>query len=339
MGKKVAIGIQVYNEARFLRATLESVLAQTFGDFEVIVSDNHSTDGTADIVREFQARDPRVTLWQPPTFCKSLEHARWLLDGINALDHESSIFIGGHDLIMPRYVERLVAGLDAHPGAAMVVGHGIEIDMESRPIQAWPQVPQVIGGMVPFRPLVVLMALNYNIAAFSLWPARTRRAVKLRHDCIGADHLMIAEGSLLGDIVVVPEAVIQTRRIEGSGSYGVYFKKHISDDFAAANIVANFNLQIEWLQHLNELAFGNFPESMRRINLASALGCYFARYGVSQLSAVEGALGLWLNSEAGVQVASHLSQIGAGIEQRVHAARAQAALPAAPQPLQHAAVA
>jgi len=52
----------VYNGERYLKAALDSVLAQTFRDFELIISDNASTDATEEICREYAARDPRIRI-------------------------------------------------------------------------------------------------------------------------------------------------------------------------------------------------------------------------------------------------------------------------------------
>lgn len=56
----VSIGIPVYNGEKHIREALDSLLAQTFGDFELIISDNHSTDNTEMICREYAARDKRI---------------------------------------------------------------------------------------------------------------------------------------------------------------------------------------------------------------------------------------------------------------------------------------
>ena len=58
----VSVLVTAYNREVYIAEALESVLAQTMGDFEVIVSDDHSTDGTVRIVEEFARRDPRVRL-------------------------------------------------------------------------------------------------------------------------------------------------------------------------------------------------------------------------------------------------------------------------------------
>jgi hypothetical protein len=154
------------------------------------------------------------------------------------------------------------------------------------------------------------MALEYNLAAFGFCPTKTWKNIEVRHDCMGVDHLWLAEVSLHGDIIVVPDAVIYTRRTAGAGDYSTYFKKHISDEMKAEDVVADFEKQLEWVCHINDLAFANHPEGIKNIHLASALGSYFTRYGTSHLGSVSGALEMWLNSDSGRNIASRLNDIG-----------------------------
>jgi len=57
---RVSIGVPVYNGESYLACALDSMLGQTYGDFELIISDNASTDRTPEICRQYAARDPRV---------------------------------------------------------------------------------------------------------------------------------------------------------------------------------------------------------------------------------------------------------------------------------------
>jgi len=62
----ITIGMPVYNSQRHLRQALDSLLGQTYGDFVMVISDNASTDGTADICQEYVRRDPRVQYFRNP---------------------------------------------------------------------------------------------------------------------------------------------------------------------------------------------------------------------------------------------------------------------------------
>src|SRR5262245_27356318 len=59
---RVSVLMTAYNRAAYIGAAIESVLAQTWSDFELIVSDDHSADSTVDIVREYAGRDRRIRL-------------------------------------------------------------------------------------------------------------------------------------------------------------------------------------------------------------------------------------------------------------------------------------
>ena len=58
--KNVAIGLPVYNGDNYLAAAIESILAQSYGDFDFLISDNASTDGTEEICRAYAQRDRRI---------------------------------------------------------------------------------------------------------------------------------------------------------------------------------------------------------------------------------------------------------------------------------------
>src|SRR5262245_51238969 len=58
----VSIGMPVYNGSRYLEATIRSVLAQTFTDFELVISDNVSTDDTVAIIERLMREDGRIRL-------------------------------------------------------------------------------------------------------------------------------------------------------------------------------------------------------------------------------------------------------------------------------------
>ena len=57
---RVSIGMPVYNGEKYLEEAIQSILAQTYSDFELVISDNASTDKTQEICLEYAARDSRV---------------------------------------------------------------------------------------------------------------------------------------------------------------------------------------------------------------------------------------------------------------------------------------
>lgn len=76
----VSIGMPVYNGGKYVRDALNSLLKQTFRDFELIISDNASTDGTEKICREYAARDPRIRFFRQATNNGAMANFKFVLD-------------------------------------------------------------------------------------------------------------------------------------------------------------------------------------------------------------------------------------------------------------------
>jgi glycosyltransferase involved in cell wall biosynthesis len=102
----------VYNGESFLRAACDAILAQTFTDFELIISDNGSTDATESICREYAARDERVHYYRN----EQNRGGIWNRNRVFALSRGDYFLWHDHDdAIVPTFLERCVAVLDARP--------------------------------------------------------------------------------------------------------------------------------------------------------------------------------------------------------------------------------
>jgi len=121
---RVSVVVPTYNNGSFIEATMESILAQTFTDFELLVSDHESTDDTWERLQRF-AFDPRVTLWQTPQGGGA--PANWQAVTARARG-EFVKLVCGDDLIYPTCLSDQVVAMDAHPGATLVCGRRDLID-------------------------------------------------------------------------------------------------------------------------------------------------------------------------------------------------------------------
>ncbi|WP_246525078.1 glycosyltransferase family 2 protein [Sphingobium phenoxybenzoativorans] len=118
---KVSAIIIVLNGERFIREAIESVLAQTYDDWELLVVDDGSTDGTRDIVDAYCSGDARITL---------LRHADGGNHGMSATRNlgiakargDLIAFLDADDFWLPRKLQDQVAILEAEPETAMVYG-------------------------------------------------------------------------------------------------------------------------------------------------------------------------------------------------------------------------
>lgn len=113
---RVSIVIPAYNSERYLGQTLRSVLAQDYDDFEVVIADHSSSDGTAAMIESF-ASDPRMVVLDP-TPAGGGARSNWNRVS-QAARGELIKLVPGDDLLHPTIVRRQVAGFDTHPSVVM----------------------------------------------------------------------------------------------------------------------------------------------------------------------------------------------------------------------------
>jgi cellulose synthase/poly-beta-1,6-N-acetylglucosamine synthase-like glycosyltransferase len=126
-GPRVTVVVPTFNAERWLRETVDSVLAQRFQDFELLVLDNASTDDTPAIIGRYS--DTRVEFRRNPT---NLGFAASVNRGCREARGEFIIVIGADDRLLPDFLTEAVAFLDAEPGISMVHGPAAWIDAEGR---------------------------------------------------------------------------------------------------------------------------------------------------------------------------------------------------------------
>ncbi|HEV2292221.1 MAG TPA: glycosyltransferase [Tepidisphaeraceae bacterium] len=112
----VSVIMPAYNAKRYVEEAIRSVLAQTFGDFEFIVVDDGSTDGTLAILRRLAAEDARIIVISRPN--TGIVGA--LNDGIAQARGELLARMDADDICLPRRFERQVAYLREHPDCVAV---------------------------------------------------------------------------------------------------------------------------------------------------------------------------------------------------------------------------
>lgn len=119
---RVSIIVPLYNDEEFVSAAIESCLAQTLHDIEVICVDDASTDGTVEVVERYRQRDPRIQLIRQPENRSAFQARRVGLDAASA---PHVLFLDGDDELAPRAAEAAIA--KARSARADVVGFGVEI--------------------------------------------------------------------------------------------------------------------------------------------------------------------------------------------------------------------
>lgn len=112
----LSIGIPVYNQVDTIATTIESILNQTIKPFEIIVCENHSTDGTREIVESY---GDKVRIVRPP---KHLGMAANWNYCVNACIGDWVGLCSGDDLLLPNYCQLMTKEIESHPSAVFVMG-------------------------------------------------------------------------------------------------------------------------------------------------------------------------------------------------------------------------
>jgi glycosyltransferase involved in cell wall biosynthesis len=115
----VIVGMPVYNGEKYIRRALNSLLAQHFSNFEIIISDNASTDATGDICSEFAARDSRVKYVRHQENLGAAANYNFLLDAA----HAKYFFFAPHDdEWLEDWIDGAVQALEEFPDASIALG-------------------------------------------------------------------------------------------------------------------------------------------------------------------------------------------------------------------------
>lgn len=116
------------NVAPYLAQCIESVLAQTFSDFEYILSDNGSTDGSTAIAELYASRDSRIRLIRQPQLLSQVAHYNAALREISAFSDCCKI-VQADDFILPECLQQMVLAFECSPKVGLVSSYYLKGDI------------------------------------------------------------------------------------------------------------------------------------------------------------------------------------------------------------------
>jgi glycosyltransferase involved in cell wall biosynthesis len=209
----LSIGLPVYNGERFLVATLDSLLAQTYTDFELIICDNCSSDRTEQICRSYASRDARIryhrnsaNIGAPRNFNLTFEMSqgrffKWAAVG---------------DLSASELVERCVAVLEQRPDVVLCYPKTRLIDEGGGPLSDYEDRLDLQFASPHERLAHLLWNLHMCNAPFGVFRSSTLKQTRLFGAYPDSDHVFLAEVALLGCIVELPDRLFSRRMFENS---------------------------------------------------------------------------------------------------------------------------
>lgn len=206
----ISVGLPVYNGEPFVARGIESILAQSFTDFELIISDNASTDATRVICEAYAARDPRIRYMRQPD-------NRGMLFNFNAVVREARaplfLWAADDDERSANYLEVLHACM--RPGVVLAYGSVESIDARGERIRTYPRFRY--DGSLFERAVRYFFDWDQNGKAcviYGLFRTELLRAVPLRRyfGCAyGNDMHYVFDLMLRGEVASDPRAVFRPR--------------------------------------------------------------------------------------------------------------------------------
>ena len=215
LGKRprVTIGLPVYNGENFLGEAIESILAQTFQDFELIISDNASTDRTEEISRAYAAKDARIR------YVRNSENIG-CDDNFNQTFRLSSSeyfkWAAHDDLHEPEFLRKCVQELDRDSSVILAYARAVTIYGNVRGTKDW-GAGQDLGSDLPherFREALAPRKDPLPLTNFGVVRANVLGKTRLFGGFAASDIALLAELALHGRFSEIPEVLFLQRNHE-----------------------------------------------------------------------------------------------------------------------------
>ena len=199
---KVSIGLPVFNGERYLKQALDSILAQTFQDFELVISDNGSNDGTEIICRAYATRDRRIR-YQRQTYTHGVT---WNFRQVALLaSGDYFLWVAADDTLDPSYVERCLEVLQQHPEVVLCYSKAIVMDEEGNCLRREEQQLDAASDK-PHERFRELIRMDHNCGAlFGLIRTGILKRTSIHGDFADSDRCVLAELALYGQYHQIPE--------------------------------------------------------------------------------------------------------------------------------------
>lgn len=225
----VSIGVPVYNEERFVEETLTSLLAQDYPNMEIIISDNASTDKTADICQHIAAENPSVIFHRFDENRGATENFQYVLD------HSSGTYFmwaAGHDLWSPNTISECVKMLEEIPESSIAIGSSQWIDENGdtmAQVSGWTDT----RGMHPVARFFSVFWGNMHPVLGLIRKSYLKELGQFR-PFAGADLVLLSELSLRGDFLHAAKATWKRREFRHEQKHSDKLKRYRSAEYGLA---------------------------------------------------------------------------------------------------------
>jgi glycosyltransferase involved in cell wall biosynthesis len=204
----VSVGLFVYNGERFLEQALQSILNQTFTDFELIISDNASTDRTSELAKAYSKRDERIRYYRNEKNMGAGWNARRVYELSTGRYFKQAAV---DDLIEPDFLRQCVEVLESDPGCVVAYASTKEVDENGNFIKNYvtPMRADSEDPVARFREMLLISSWCYQI--YGVMRMSALRQIPPLGIYTNGDGVLLARMSLLGRFYEIPEHLFISR--------------------------------------------------------------------------------------------------------------------------------
>lgn len=218
---KVSIGLPVRNGELFLTGALEAIRAQTFSDFDVLISDNDSSDRTREIAEAMCRQDPRFRYHRQNSNIGGSGNFNYVFHNT---DGEYFRWAAHDDLIRPGCLAACLAALEAGPpGAVLAYPLTTIIDEEGRELEQYREAPRMSGTTPSARleallrpPLIGKSLLDLCLPVFGLVRRSALADTSLIANMPRSDTVLLVQLALKGGFIEVEQDLFLRRQHDNS---------------------------------------------------------------------------------------------------------------------------
>ncbi len=248
----VSIGMPVYNGDRYLCLALDSILAQDYQNFELIISDNNSMDSTSKICEQYTAKDSRIRYFRNPENMGSTQNFNRVFEQ----SHGEYFMWAAHDDLWDKtYLRKAVNKLKETPNAVLCCCDVVFIDDQGSVIPEWTANPkkqnmETLGMNVVQRSHQLLTKAGWY-TIYSLIRKEALIKTNLFAEEYGPDVIILQELNLLGEFVKIKEPLFFYRLHDQQDQTEKYHSQKQQGKAPYSNLVRNL-LKTIWTSQLEE---------------------------------------------------------------------------------------
>lgn len=228
---QVSIGLPVLNGEKYLTQALDSILAQTYQNFEVIISDNASTDDTPQICRAYATKDNRIRYYRNERNLGSVRNFNRVFELSSGVYFK---WAAHDDIISPDFLAKCIAVLDQDQSIVLCHSKTARIDENGAVVGTYDSATN--DSLEPHERLRnILKRKGFPWMIFGVMRKDALSMTSLLKDYIGSDWNLLAEISLIGRIYEIPEYLFfrrdhpeaYTRQHYSKGAISSYRKESV----------------------------------------------------------------------------------------------------------------